>query len=259
MNRKISSIIIILISALLVLSACEYDMSETAGSSTFDEIAVNRNESVYGEVAMPNSLDDYLELNWTIEEFTQHLEDLGFTNIRSVACESDDDNYKSNIFEVSIEDGWSSVESWEVGDSFESDAEISVFYNETPMLTIENCPDLKTVLTSRDMETDDFCEKYDGRYVEFNAFVTSHETYDGGASHTINVSGGDYDNTISVDEFDPSVTNGAVIRIGDRTWDNSIDQSVSIGDNVYVSGKIDSSWADYYNCIYIEALLLEKR
>ena len=38
-------------------------------------------------------------------------------------------------------------------------------------------------------------------------------------------------------------------KIGDRTWDNSINENVEVGDNALVSGRVDASWAEYYKCM----------
>ena len=37
--------------------------------------------------------------------------------------------------------------------------------------------------------------------------------------------------------------------VGDRTWDNSINENVEVVDNVLVSGRIDASWAEHYKCM----------
>ena len=87
----------------------------------------------------------------------------------------------------------------------------------------------------------------------------AHEHYDGGTSHIINVTGGDYDGTSELGHYDEEYNNGLVIRIGDRTMGNSIDESVEEGQNVTVSGKIDASWCVYYKQLYVECQSLSKR
>ena len=104
-----------------------------------------------------------------------------------------------------------------------------------------------------------FCEKYDGQYVEFNAYVTTHSEYNGGTSHIIDVTGGDYGSNKEVGHYDDEYYEGLIIRVGDRNWNNDIDNSVEEGDNVLVSGKIDASWAEYFKCLYVETLILQKR
>ena len=208
---------------------------------------------------MPNSTDYYIGDDWTIETITEHFRDLGFTNIRAVPCEPDDDNYEINIREMVIETGWFSTDPWEAGDEFKSDAEISIFYNEFPLLTTENCSDLAMVLSSQDMSYLTFAGQYDERYVKFDAYVTNHHTYDGGTSHIIEVTGGHYDGESEISPYSPELFDGLIIQIGDRTWDNSINYSVQPGDHVVVSGRIDESWSKYYKMLYVECLYLERR
>ena len=212
-----------------------------------------------GKIKMPKNTEDYIGSEWTIDTLTQHFKDLGFTNIRTVPCDPDDDRFDNNIFEMNIATGWFSTDPWKAGDEFKPDAEITIYYNESPKLTIDNCPDLVTVLTSKDMSYTSFCTKYDGRYVEFDAYVIGHLTYDGGTSHIIDVAGGDYDGKTKIDAFDPSTYNGLIIRIGDCTWGNSINESVEVGDHVTVRGRIDLSWAEYYKCMYVETMEMSRR
>jgi hypothetical protein len=211
------------------------------------------------KIKMPNDASYYIGSEYSIETITEHFKELGFTNIRTVPCEPNDDNYRVLIRELIIQTGMFSDDPWQAGDAFSPDTEITIFYNEFPMLTIDNCPDLITVLTSKDLDYLSFCEKYDGRYVEFDAYVIGHLTYDGGTSHVIDVTGGDYDNKTEIDAYNPSTYAGLIIRIGDRTWGNHIDESVEVGDAVKVSGKIDASWAEYFKCLYIETITLKKR
>ena len=208
---------------------------------------------------MPKNTEDYIGSEWTIDTLTQHFKDLGFTNIVAESCEPDDDEFDNNIFEISIATGWFSTGPWKAGDEFKSDAKITIYYNEFPKLTVDNCPDLVTVLTKKDMSYTSFCAKYDGRYVEFDAYVVGHLTYAGGTSHIIDVSGGDYDGKTKIDAYDPSTYNGLIIRIGDHTWGNDINKNVKVGDHVTVRGRIDLSQAKYYKCLYVETMELSRR
>ena len=250
---------------VLFLTACESntdDTVDTGNNITGENSQIAENEAVENTsntIVMTNSTSDYIVTEWTIETITEHFKELGFENIRTVPCEPDDDNYEINIREMVIETGLFSTDPWEAGDEFSADAEITIYYNEFPLLTIENCSDLVTILTSKDMDYMSFANKYDGRYVEFEAYVTSHTTYDGGTSHIINVTGGDYDGTSELGHYDEEYYNGLVIRIGDRTMGNSIDESVEEGQNVTVSGKIDASWCEYYEQLYVECQSLSKR
>lgn len=250
---------------VLCLTACESDTDNT-GETSISITEENREtaekevtENPSDKIVMPNGTSDYIGSEWTIETLTEHFKELGFENIRTVPCKPDDDNYEINIREMVIETGLFSTDPWKAGDEFSADAEITIYYNEFPLLTIDNCSDLVTILTSKDMSYMSFANKYDGRYVKFDAYVTSHIIYDGGTSHIIDVTGGDYDGISELGHCDEEYYNGLVIRVGDRTMSNNIDKSVEEGQNVTVSGKIDASWCKYYKQLYVEGQSLSKR
>lgn len=231
--------------------------SETTSTDKTD--ADNEAEKVSkGKIVMPYSSADYCGEEWTLEELTEHLTELGFTNIVARPCDPDDDNYKINIRELYIETGLFSTDPWEAGEEYNADAEITIYYNEFPLLTVENCPDLVTVLTSKGMSYVSFADSYDGRYVEFDAYVTNHITYDGGTSHIIEVTGGDYDGVSKIDPYDENCFDGLNIRIGEA-WGSSINKGVEAGDHVRVSGRIDASQSEYFKMLYVKTMSLERR
>lgn len=207
-------------------------------------------ESSKQMIEMPYDSEDYCGQDWTYEELKVHLQELGFTNIREVPFEPNEDNYRENIYDIVIETGAFSDDPWKAGERYASDAEISVYYNEEPLLTVDTCPELLSILTSEELDYLEFAEKYDGRYVEFNGYVHEHLTYMGDTGHVIEVAYGDgVENDMS----------GHIIYIGDRTWGNAIDESVEVGDLVSVSGKFDLSWSEYHKMLYVECRALEKR
>ena len=239
----------------------EDDESEAIqqAEDTTDDMYHGEQSLVDGKIIMPNSAKYYIGSEWTIETITEHFEALGSQNIRAIPCEPNDDNYKTNIREIYIETGLFSTDPWEAGEAFAPDAEISIYYNEFPVLTAANCPDLATVLSSKDMNYLTFCKKYDGRYVEFDAYVVGHNTYNGGVEHIIDGTGGDYDGQTEVDASDESTFDGLIIRIGDRTFGSEINKGVDVGDHVFVSGRIDKGWAEYFKCLYVETMELSRR
>ena len=215
----------------------------------YHDFSEENSDSSTAKIVMPQSANDYIGSEWTIDALIDHFRDLGFTNIKTVPCNPDDSKYKMNIFELSIETGLFSTGTWDVGEEFDSGAEISIYYNEFPLLTIDNCSDLEAVLTGNDnMGYLSFCEKYDGRYVEFDAYVTSHLTYNSGIDHVIDVAG-------RYSEIGPS---GMAIRIGDVLSDSMINYAVQEGDQVKVSGRIDLRQAKYFKEIYVETIYLDK-
>ena len=228
-------------------------------SSDKPESAESKVDTSDEKIIMPKSASDYIGAEWTIDSLTKHFNEMGFTNIRAIPCEPDDDNYDANIFELSIRTGWFSTDPWEAGDEFNSDAEISIYYNEFPLLTVENCPDLVTILTSQDVSYTTFAEEYDGRYIQFDGYVTYHITYNAGIDHIIQVTGGDYDGSTELGNSEDGYYDGLNIRIGDRMMENSINESVEEGDLVTVCGKIDADWSEYYGNLYVETIYLERR
>lgn len=196
------------------------------------------------KIEMPYASADYISSEWTLESLTEHFKEMGFSSFENVPCEPSEDNYENNIFELEICTGWASEDPWEAGESFNSDDKIMIYYNKYPLLTVENCPDLVTVLTSNDMDYMSFVEKYDGRYVEFDASVIEHLTYNGEIDHIINVAGD---------------LNGLPIRIGNLTWGCSINESAQEGDLVIVSGRIDKSQSEYFKMLYVETLYMNKK
>ena len=150
---------------------------ESDSDSDFEKSEEEKPQKSSRKIVMPKSTSDYIGSEWTIETITEHFNELGFTNINPVPCEPNDDKYDSNIFEMVIETGLFSTDPWSSGDKFKSDAEITIYYNEYPMLTIDNCPDLVTVLTSENMSYMNFCNKYDAHaYMEMSK--EQHKVYE---------------------------------------------------------------------------------
>ncbi|MBR5296803.1 MAG: hypothetical protein IKU29_02910 [Parabacteroides sp.] len=223
------------------------------------QVAETETEFASENIVIPYSTSDYIGSEWTIETITAHFKELGFTNICAEPRKPDDDDYKMNIFRMSISTGKKDVKEWNAGDSFAPDAEITIYYNEFPILTIDNCEDLASILTSKDMDYMEFCNQYDGRYVEFEAYVLEHIIYDGGTSHIIDVAGGDYNGQTEISSYKPETYSGHCIRVGDYIGYDSIDTSVEIGDHVTVSGRISARWAEYYKHVYVETLDMSRR
>ena len=222
MKRK--KILIILLLLIFTITGCE----EESGS----------------KIKMSKSSDSYLKENWTYESLKEHFKKLGFTNIKGIAVEPEDDDFEKNIFELYIEQGFIGDDTWEKNDEFNSNQEVRIFYNEYPLMTIDNSEDLKKVLNGKIKSYEDFAKKYDGRYVEFKAIVHDH--------HSL------YD-TMDMIYVVGENKNGLIIQIGDNAYGNNIDLSVEKGDKVIVRGRISKSDSDYYKNLYVETLDLIKQ
>ena len=214
------------------------------------------------DITMPYSSRDYETGEWTVDELKEHLKELGFTDIKTVGHESYFGEYSHSVYCVQIAvDSWKTdsifteYEDFTKGGVVSSKNEVLIDYYYTPKaLTIENCPDLAEILLgSEDGESMDFiafANKYDGQYVRFDAYIHEHTTYMGGSKHIINVVAGD--------SF-VEAPKGCIVRIGDQSWGNSIDESVVEGQLVKVYGKVDASQSDYFKMLYIETLALKAR
>ena len=203
------------------------------------------------KIEMPNSSAYYEKnFNWTVDSLIAHFKELGFTVFEKIPCEPDNDKYKYDIFEVTIEDSWISSGSWEKGDKFDGDDKIKIYYNENPMLTIENSEALKLFLNGEShMDYEWFSEVHDGDYVEFIGCVYYHDTYNSGLDHIIEVVEG---RSLEYNE------NKSIVYIGDITGYDNIDYSVDVGDIVSISGKIDADLSKYFKKFYVETLTLTK-
>lgn len=259
---------VLLFSVSLAVASCLL----ACGSGSKDAVAENNGAAVSneaeewetgevpsGKIVMQKNASDYIGSEWTVETLTDYFQELGFSNISTVPCEPNDDNYEFNIQELSIKKGLFSSGAWEAGEEFSPDDEISIYFNESSLLTTDNCSDLVDLLADEDPDYMSFADEYDGRYVEFDAYVINHITYDGDTSHIIDAAGGDYDGASELGVCAGEESGVSIVRIGDRSWGNDVNKGVKEGQNVRVCGKIDASWSEYYEQLYVEGLSLMGR
>lgn len=223
--------------------ACELDNSNSSGE----------------KIKMSKSSEDYCGSEYTIDELIKHFNEMGFTNIKKIPCDAESDNYMNNIFEITIKKGLISEDPWKAGEEFNADAKIRIYYNKDPLLTVENCKDLATVLTSKNIDYMTFANKYDGKYVSFNAHVVAHSTYWGDSGHVICVLGGDYNGKYELGSFDNDDYPSLLIHIGNDSYGNKVDISVKEGQKVVISGRIEADESKYYKELYVECMEMKKR
>lgn len=223
-----------IVTLVLLVAGC-------SGKRTGNEIP-KKNE----KIEMIHNSEFYIGDDWTIESLAEHFKELGFTTIEEIASSPDDDNYQKNIFELYVCTGtFGSADTWEEGEEFKPDTKIKIYYNESPILTMDNCEDFKCVLTSSSIPYDSFTALYDGRYVEFEAIVTENLQYWGDLGNVITVKG--------------DGVNGLEIQIGDKTYGHNIDTSVEEGDTVIVRGRIDNRETEYFERLYVETFELKRK
>lgn len=211
-------------------------------SSTIMVGAKTKNDEKKKEtIVMTESSEYFTGTDWTKESLTDYFEKLGFQDIEAVSQEPSNDNYQKNIFSVYVCKGiFDHASLWEKGDKLKVKQKIKFFYNEYPMLTVDNCDDLDLILNGENASYNEFTEEYDERYVEFEATV-SQNFYSELSGRSIVVVSGTCKSIILNEGFDCSV-----------------DTNVIEGDNVLIRGKINGRKSNLYDAIYIDMLLLEK-
>lgn len=200
------------------------------------------------KISMPYDDDYYETYSGTLEELVKELEDLGFTNIKTEECSYS--GYEPDLVkDITIEGEWFGFEK---GDVFKSNKEVKIeYYTECLNLTIDNCEDLKNILTNESANYLEFLEEYDGKYVEFDGCVTYYSTYLGGTSHIVYVNGGDYD---------ANNLKGLHIKVNiDVVFDDYVIDEVEVGQNIKLIGKVSEYSGEYYKMVYLDAVYFQYR
>lgn len=243
-------------------------------------------ETREGEAKVPSSYDTLIEMNY--ESVQEKFENSGFTNIKLEPIEDlitgwlTDDGEVENV----TVDGSTEFAS---GDWYPNDVEVVIQYHTFPPeeeggstddeeaeektdaneenkdneedevkqehLTVENCSDLKNILSKKDYIDDsyaDFVYEYSGRIIEFDGridYCTRH---------------GDYkyrfDYLVSAGDYDPDHQIGPTFKFEDVTWSDlhtSID-TVSVGLNVRIAAKVLDYDADS-GLFYLEPVSIKSR
>ena len=221
-------ILFLSITLLFTFSSCEFD---------------------FVEITMPHS-SSYYEGSYygTASDLVQHFKELGFTEIETNAI-----NYvgycANEVKDVTVD---SKIFGFKEGDTLYSTDKITInYYDKCSNLTIDNCEDLKNILTNSKASYSSFAEKYDGSYIEFDACIRTILSY--GIGRVVEVSSGDYDN-----DFE-----GLKIHVNEDYSPYSpntyINKKIKEGENVKVIGKIDKDNSEYYKMLYIDLVYLNQR
>ena len=202
------------------------------------------------QITMPHDSGDYGK-GWTIEELKVHFEHLGFTNIEIKSTIDFETFYEEGtIKDVEIEDAFLGL--WNSGDVFGSTSLITIsYYERTPTLTTDNCPDFVELLLDGNLTYGDFAEKYDDQYIEFDACVDSIITDVSGKTSAILVGGG---NTLAENGFTLHLDIGYI-----GSGNDNIDTNLETGDLIRVIAKVDDYYTSYYKTIYAKVVHLTKK
>lgn len=248
------------IEEILVNGSSSFTKGDVYPKDTEIIIAYHTWASDEPQITMPN-YSWYYDDGWTVEELILHFEQLGFTNIETATTVDSgtfsEFHQEGEVYNIEIEDTF--LGGWSSGDVFGATSLITItYYERTPTLTIENCPDLAKVLSSRDIMYTDFAEKYDGQFIEFDACIISFVEDVTGKIVSINVCGGD----VTSNTFDNSDIAGLIIRLdteltaGDETY---IHTDFEKGAKVKVIAKVDDYHTDYYKSICAKAAYIVAR
>lgn len=202
------------------------------------------------DIVMPNDTNYYQTEDWTVENLIKEFESLGFTNIVTKYMGTPFEYRYGPVHTVSIDH---EMFAWDEGDIYRSNDEVEIsYYDPTPTLTSENCPELADILTGETSSWLKFAEEYDGQYIEFDGCVVERINDEISNDHIIYVCGGDFS----------SQTNKQQIRLTYTSTDSDVEMHVfygSVGNNYKIIGKVDLDDSEYYNMLTIETVLVEDR
>lgn len=229
----------------LALSLCLCLSVAGCDDSSVSESGQDSTEEAVEQGVMPYSSEEYCSMDWTLEDLENHFRELGFSKFEENPVEPEDDDYDRNIYELYVKSGWFSTDTWEAGDQLNTDDTIKIYFNEYPILTPSSCPELaQMVECSNDYLA--FAEKYDGRYVSFDAYV----------SYQLTTFTNDYIIMVSGENYDENQSHDWTIYVGDRTWNNNVQGATPVGTKVHVEGRIDLDYSKYYDQLYVEGMKL---
>lgn len=224
--------LILCTAAMLCMSGCDATSSDGGAE---------------GRITMPDASSSYIGSEWTLESLEGHFRDLGFSDFEERPLPPNDDDYMDNIFNVEARSLLFAEDPWDAGDGFDPDTTIVISYNEKPMLTTGNSPELAAMVECAD-GYDAFAEEYDGYYASFDAVVSFQYSSSTTLSDILMVSGGNYET---------NQMNDWTIYIGDRSSrGDALDMTLPVGTPVHVEGRIDLDWSRYFDQLYVEGIVL---
>lgn len=206
---------------------------ETNSDEGFDDQSTS-------EIIVTMSEDDFMGMSYM--EAENKLREMGFNSFKYETLKSSDlDHPDDAIGAVEIKNWEFGKGDFEVGDIFESDAIVVLWYyvcNEpVPKLTADNCADFKALLALKDPDDPSvgkFASKYYGQTIEFDGCVTAmqnHEDYDTR-----------WDVLIGAGDFDENKMRGPNFRLTDVSfYDMNVSggDSISVGENIHVIANVD--------------------
>lgn len=201
----------------------------------------SKDNSNTSTITMPYSYTYYIGRQY--KEVEKELKKLGFKKYDYNEVEIDDENeVAGEIKEIYVED-WIFTDKFKKGDTYDSDCTIKVYYYVNPpkleTLTIENCPDLNSLLYGNEDYSvySNFASKYNGQLIEFDGridYVVNYKDYD--TRYELLVSAGDYD---------PDSQTGPSFKFEDvNSFDLGLDtmyldDEIWVGRNVHIIAEVE--------------------
>lgn len=202
------------------------------------------------EITMPNDTDYYETEDWTVENIIKEFENMGFTNIVTERMGTSSEYVYGPVHTVRIDGEWTG---WSEGDVYYSNDEVEIsYYDPTPTLTVDNCPELSAVLERESTDWLQFAKEHDGEFIEFDGCVIDRIESAILSDPIITACAGDYS----------EATNKQKIKLTYISIDPDIERHAlygSVGNNYKIIGQIDLDDSEYYNVLTIETILLEDR
>lgn len=194
---------------------------------TFDVVLKRGNHTISFESADDDTLDGEIEVKITKDE----------TIKLKISCSSFGVDVELLAGTKAKDDD--SSETTSKPDKTESTSKPDTSKPETPLdnLTIENCPELKSILSNKaeiDQSYSDFASKYSGRIIEFDGridYCTKHGNYNTR-----------FDYLVSAGDYDPNRQVGPTFKFEDVNYfdlNTNLD-TVSVGLNVRITAKVVS-------------------
>ena len=190
------------------------------------------------EITMPYASYQYENGAWTIEQLVAHLKELGFTDIKTE--EYTPTGYEDDeIYRLVIDN---SRFGFDINETFSSNADVKIgYYVLEPNLTTITCKELDTLFSTSPENMDkaqilsDFAEKYEGKYLEFDATITEAFSDVEDTQYFISLSAGDYASDKNVLFW----INGSSFN-GLGITDDYFDKYVKVGEKVHVIAQVST-------------------
>ena len=205
-------------------------------------------------IEMPHSNNFYIGSEWDLESLTNHFKELGFVNIEQNPEKPRDDNYNKYIFEV-----WADKhiptkgEAWDEGEKINRNDTIEIYYNEYPLMTIDNSEDLKAFVESDNKDYVEFAHEFDGHYIEIDGYISRKMLYDG-VNYIIIANWGNEPSEKEDYSFGTFNLKKASMFIQDHEFDETIEE----GELIHFIGRIDKEDSKK-GVLEIKTVLLERR